>query len=65
MALGKYQDKNWKAQLTFDRPAPDRLILQGQIDGHQIQAQLTQFDLSKYLLISRGFHWVQEHPFNR
>jgi hypothetical protein len=27
--------------------------------------QLQLVDLTKFLLINRGFHWIQEYPFNR
>ena len=29
------------------------------------QMQLQLFDRNKLLLVSRGFHWIQEYPFNR
>jgi hypothetical protein len=27
--------------------------------------QLRLVDRSKFMVVSRGFHWVQEYPFNR
>jgi uncharacterized membrane protein YphA (DoxX/SURF4 family) len=56
---------NSKSSFTFTRPAPDRLILDGDIDSHKAHIQLRLEDTRKFLLISRGFHWVQERPFNR
>ena len=65
MELTKDDDKNWKANLTFQRATQDRLILDGSMDGHKIHMQLQLVDRSKFLLVSRGFHWIQEYPFNR
>ena len=65
LALTKSDDKDWKANLAFQRPTPDQLILDGQMDGHKVRMQLRLFDREKFLLVSRGFHWVQENPFNR
>jgi len=65
IALTKPADKNWSASYTFARPAADRLILDGTMDGHTLHMELQLFDRSKFLLISGGFHWIQEYPFNR
>jgi len=65
LALGRAEDPNWKSTLTFDQPEEGRMTLEGEADGHRIQARLSRFDETKFLLKSRGFHWVQERPFNR
>ena len=65
LALTKDDDKNWKARFNFRRPSPDQLILDGQMDGHRVQMQFKLMDRGKFLLVSRGFHWIQEYPFNR
>ncbi len=65
LVLTKSDAKDWKANFAFRRPTPDQLILDGQMDGHKVRMQLRLFDREKFLLISRGFHWVQENPFNR
>jgi hypothetical protein len=54
-----------KARFVVDQPAPDQLVLDGTMDGHQLHARMTLFDRSRFLLVSRGFNWVQEYPFNR
>jgi hypothetical protein len=35
------------------------------MDGHKLRMQLRLFDRDSFLLVSRGFHWIQEYPFNR
>ena len=54
-----------KLTFTFARPAPGQLILDGPVDGHATHIQLRLQDRSQFLLVSRGFHWIQEYPFNR
>jgi hypothetical protein len=65
IALTKYSDKNWKGSLTFQRVGENRLILDGNMDSHKIHMQMQLVDRSKFMLVSRGFHWIQEYPFNR
>ena len=65
IALTRPSDKTWKASFTFQRPDNDHMTLDGKMDGHQVKLQLTLVDRNKFLLVSRGFNWIQEFPFNR
>jgi hypothetical protein len=65
LLLTKDSDKSWKASFNFQRMAPDRLNLDGSMDSHRIHMQLQLVDRNKFLLVNRGFHWIQEYPFNR
>jgi uncharacterized membrane protein YphA (DoxX/SURF4 family) len=65
MVLTKRSDKGWKANFTFQRTAVDGLILDGSMDSHKIHMRLQLVDRSKFMLVSRRFHWIQEYPFNR
>jgi uncharacterized membrane protein YphA (DoxX/SURF4 family) len=65
LALTKDDDKNWKANFSFLRDAPNQMTLDGEMGGHKLHMKLQLADRSKFLLISRGFHWVQEYPYNR
>jgi hypothetical protein len=50
---------------TFQRPSANELTLVGDMDGQRLHIQLQLLDREKLLLVSRGFHWIQERPFNR
>jgi hypothetical protein len=65
LTLTKGSDKTWKANFHFQRPAPDQLILDGDMDGRKIHMELHLFDRNKFLLVNRGYHWIQEIPLNR
>jgi uncharacterized membrane protein YphA (DoxX/SURF4 family) len=62
LALTKSDDKNWTANFTFQRPAGDQLILDGRMDNHQVHMELQLTDRNKFLLVSRGFHFINEVP---
>lgn len=63
--LTKPDDKKWQGKLTFQRATPEQMTLDGTMDGHILHAKLVLMDKDKLLLPNRGFHWVQERPFNR
>jgi len=65
LALTENGAKEPKAKLKFQRPAPNELLLDGILDGHNIHAHLQLVDREKFLVVNRGFHWFQEYPFNR
>jgi hypothetical protein len=65
VTLTNSSDKNWKAAFAFERPAADRLVLEGEMDGRKVRMQLVLLERQKFLLINRGFHWVQEYPLNQ
>jgi len=49
----------------YDRPDPGHLILQGIIDKNRLRIKLKLVPESGFLLLSRGFHWISEFPFNQ
>jgi len=65
LELTKDDDPNWKANFVFQRPNPEQLVLDGDMDHHKIHMRLQLFDSRKFLLVNRGFHFIQEYPFNR
>jgi hypothetical protein len=65
LALNKPDNKKWKGQLTVRRQSPGRMTLDGQLGQHTTRMQLSLMDRNKFLLVNRGFHWIQDYPFNR
>jgi hypothetical protein len=63
LTLGAAADT--RGRFTFEQPAADRLILNGEVERREMRMQLRLVDRDDFLLVSRGFHWVQEYPFNR
>lgn len=54
-----------KGQFSIQRPTAQTLILDGTYEGHQIHTDLERIDETKFLLNSRGFHWINELPFDK
>lgn len=65
LSLGKRDNADWKAEFSFEETDPELITLSGEMDGHKTNARLVRFDESTFLLRNRGFHWIQEYPFNR
>ena len=58
-------DRKTESKLTYRRSPADRLVLDGTLDGRVVHLELTEVELNTFRLTSRGFHWIQEVPFNR
>jgi hypothetical protein len=56
---------DWKTTVAWHRPSPDRLALEGTFDGRKIRALMHRAEPPEFLLRTRGFHWINETPYNR
>lgn len=65
ITLSNGADKNWKGSLTYRREGQEQLTLDGEMGSHKVHMRLHRVDHTKFMLPSRGFHWVQEYPVNR
>ena len=65
LALTKQADPKWSGQLGVHHYGANRITLDGKLGQHTTHMQLSLMDRSKFVLLSRGFHWIQDYPFNR
>jgi uncharacterized membrane protein YphA (DoxX/SURF4 family) len=66
LKLVQIGDPNWKADFTYQTPQTNLLTLTGQMNGRRVDMRLHQTETGKsFLLTSRGFHWINEYPFNQ
>jgi hypothetical protein len=65
VTLRKRESQDWKAQFSFERVQPDAMTVEGKLDGQTIHARLRHIPDPKFMLTTRGFHWINEYPFNR
>lgn len=65
LTLTKRDDPTWKVVLTYEQVSPDVLILTGLLNGSDMTVRLHRSGDRKFLLTDRGFHWINEVPFNR
>jgi hypothetical protein len=64
LMLTRMDNPAWSATLTFSEPGPDRMVLEGVVDGHRVRITLHRVDLSR-LNLNRPIHWINERPYNR
>jgi hypothetical protein len=65
LELTKREDPKWKSALSYERLGPGRLALAGKLDGRSVRINLRLDAKPDFLLLNRGFHWINEYPFNR
>lgn len=59
--------RNDEDTLTLHYQAPEKglLVLDGNVGADSVRIQLKRKDPNEFILISRGFHWINETPYNR
>lgn len=56
---------NERDTLTWSHADSTHVMLEGNLDGSTVSIGMRHVDLSQFPLRSRGFHWINEFPFNR
>lgn len=56
---------NEQYSLHYDHPDAGHLTMEGSLAGIPVSMRLKKIDTSQFLLVSRGFHWINEIPLNR
>ncbi len=64
-SLKKRDAPDFRALLNYQRPDPNTLIVDGTFDGERIHAVTHREPENEFMLTTRGFHWINEFPFNR
>jgi hypothetical protein len=59
--IRKAGSRRWRTQFTYEQPAPDRLRLNGTMDGHRLEVQLRQVNADTLRLLNSRFRWVRMH----
>jgi uncharacterized membrane protein YphA (DoxX/SURF4 family) len=59
LSLTKGTSTTWRASFTVQRPAPDRLVLEGDMDGHHLRVRLARLGLDTFRLLNSTFRWVR------
>ena len=59
------QDTLNKYQMDYALQDSNRFSLMGEWQGDTLEVSFTRKDEDDFLLVNRGFHWINEYPFNR
>lgn len=65
LSLTMGPDTAKKSVLTYRRPDPAHLVLDGTLNGRPAHLELTYRNPNTFTQRSHGFNWVQEFPYNR
>lgn len=65
ITLTSFEGKTDPIVLDYTRPDPDHLELSGPYDKATVKVRLRKVAPSTFLLVNRGFHWINEFPLNR
>ena len=58
-------DPSWRATFSYEDPEPDRIVLDGYFNGQHVNANLSRMDMSRFLLLNRGFHMINQTQVKR
>jgi hypothetical protein len=59
ISLTKGGSRKWKSDFTFQRPSPDQLVLDGEMDGHSVHAQLRLAEFDTFRVLNSSFRWIR------
>ena len=60
-----YSDTTKRSSFVYSVPKENVLLFMGKVNDDSVEIEMKKYDLNKFRLVSRGFHWVNEYPFNR
>ncbi|MEO7214031.1 hypothetical protein [Mucilaginibacter sp.] len=64
IVMNTYADTVKKTHFTYQLKK-DTLLMVSTFPKDSLRIRMKKFDLNNFILIKRGFHWVNEVPFNR
>ena len=64
LVISTYSDTTNKSFLKYSFTTKDTLLLTGKLKQDTVQIVLSKYDIKKFTLVNRGFHWVNEYPMN-
>jgi hypothetical protein len=60
-----YSDTAHKSLLSYSRPDAAHLIITGKLKDDSVYIKMKRVDFNELMLTGRGFHWINEYPYNR
>lgn len=65
IVMYRFTDTFDKYYFNYSKPKKDSLYLVGKFKKDSVQIMFHRDDASKFPLVRRGFHWINEYPYNR
>jgi uncharacterized membrane protein YphA (DoxX/SURF4 family) len=60
-----FPDTTFSFSLAYVKPDSNHLVFSGMMYGDSVSISMKRVDPDAFRLVSRGFHWINEYPFNR
>ncbi|HVX49049.1 MAG TPA: hypothetical protein VHB48_02795 [Chitinophagaceae bacterium] len=60
-----YADTTKKSHFDYTFISNDSLVLKGKWFDDSVLITMKKYDINKFLLVNRGFHFINEYPLNR
>jgi hypothetical protein len=64
MELGD-EKTNEHSTLMYSLPDTAHVLIAGRLSKDSVNIRLKRLDVNSFRLVSRGFHWINEYPYNR
>ena len=65
IVMNSFKDTVHKYLFTYAQPKKDSLVIKGTYKKDSVKVMFHRSDATKFLLVRRGFHWINEYPYNR
>jgi hypothetical protein len=65
MTVTRTKAKGEKEVLSFAQPDAEHVTLEGKLGDDALVVKLKKMPTPEFQLVTRGFHWIQEFPYNR
>jgi hypothetical protein len=60
-----YDDSSYKNQISYHFPDKEHLEMRGSWRGDSLYVKFKVYELNNFLLVKRGYRWINEYPYNR
>lgn len=65
IVINTYADTMVRFHFNYTKPQPGVLLLKGKWQQDSLKIKFNRFDEKQFLLMRRGFHWINEYPLNK
>lgn len=65
LTIFSYADTTKKYRFHYEFPTKDSLVLVGNWKNDSVWISFKRYDVNNFLLLRRGYHWINEYPYNR
>jgi hypothetical protein len=59
------KDSTEAYSFNYSEPDKEHLFFNGNIKSDSVIIKMKRFDINQFRLVNRGYHWINEYPYNR